>query len=46
MDKQNIENNLNNEQEIPKYWVDRLSDENKILEKKYSKTHSANIAQP
>lgn len=46
MDKQSIENNLNNEQEIPKYWVDRLSDENKILEKKYSKTHSANIAQP
>ena len=46
MDKQSIENNLNNEQELPKYWIDRLSDENKILEKKYSKTHCQNIAQP
>ena len=46
MDKQSIENNLNNEQELPKYWIDRLSDENKILEKRYSKTHCQNIAQP
>lgn len=46
MDKQNIENNLNNEQELPKYWIDRLSDENKALEKGYSKKHSQNIAQP
>ena len=22
MDKQSIENNLNNEQELPKYWID------------------------
>lgn len=46
MDKQSIENNLNDEQELPKYWIDRLSDENKILEKRYSKTHCQNIAQP
>ena len=46
MDKQNVENNINIEQELPKYWIDRLSDENKMLEKNLSKAHCINIAQP